>query len=350
MGERFVSRNNDGSVTMFCDNLPASGFIDAIKTRDICKIRVMTRQEKSSMPNGSPDVSVNSITGEKYMISRVQLINNFRFISGRKLMMILMHEGTVYTVQRTCNELYKAIKIPSNCNGIFKGRDIGNGGYLICRALQDGTPDMTTMSTISASDFRKVFRIPMQDIIQRYRGQHKKNTEFGLFNKRRARSKLTKNNISGTGRGTPKDELGTALNSIFPQNTQPKPQAQRQQHVNIQKPPVNNGQSLRDKLRNPNAAKLNLNKLGTTGQTTTEPKARFAVTHKVLRQQDSKLIGFMVKDNQSNKNEFATTDKMMHMCECRVVSNIMIVTHPTTGAKYLRGNGIQISQLPAVFK
>lgn len=375
MGNNFMSKNADGSINMYCERLPDSGFIDAVKVRDICKIRILTLNEKKLQVSGSPDVAVQSLTGETYMVRRIDLLNNFTFLNGKRIKFMRMHANTVYTVNRICNELYKVMKIPDNCKGILNGNAIGTGNgvrkgnYLVCRVAQDGTIDKSSMQVVSADIFRKMFKISMQAIIQKHMGRHRgtTNSHFGLYERRRTQQARQMRQTGGMETMQPQKSvklgkpevvtggIGTGAGAGTGTGTGTTNKISIQKPANMQ--PIRSGtpgngtmgravngtqtqMSLKDKLRQPSANTLN----------TANQQKRFKVTHRVLRQSDNKLIGFMVFDSKNNSNTFASIEKVMQMCECKVISNVMVATNTNNGAKYLRGNGIQISSLPVVLR
>ncbi|MBO5388370.1 MAG: hypothetical protein J6A59_09550, partial [Lachnospiraceae bacterium] len=75
--EQYMRQGNNGEIQVACANLPNKGFIDAIKVKDICKLKFLTKQEKENIAPGSPDVMLKHITGEIEYISRSDISKKY---------------------------------------------------------------------------------------------------------------------------------------------------------------------------------------------------------------------------------------------------------------------------------
>ena len=47
--ENFMRQGPDGRVSIMLNNLPSHGFIDAYKTKNICKAKILNRFEKQGI-------------------------------------------------------------------------------------------------------------------------------------------------------------------------------------------------------------------------------------------------------------------------------------------------------------
>lgn len=299
--QNFMQKNQNGIITMICRNIPEHGFIDAIKIKDICKISIMTKEQKAGR-RGEHDVKVIKVTGEREIISRNQLRNNYLCSNGKKIKLAFLNSGKEYIVYRNCNENYKVIKIPENCVGNFSNKKIKPGNYIVVPVNNQGEMDREKMGVVSASLFKKSFKIPMQEVIKRNIGKGSK--AISLFDKPRNSNSMARP-IS----------LGAETNI---------------------KPPSISSTPIQQKINTPIQNKDN----------ESNSKYKYTVINKI-HDYNNKHVGFTVSDLKTNKIHQVTIVQLSQMCESKLVDNVMLVTK-ATGQKFLKGNGIEIKKLPVV--
>lgn len=310
----FIKKNPNGTVSIQCNNIPDYGFIDVVKVRDICKMRMLTRAEKKLNVHGSPDVVMQSITGEQYRISRIQLITNFGLLSGGKIILASMHSDKIYTVSRVCMEPYKALQLPNNYIGLLNGVEVPKGSYIVCKVLADGNIDRANAFPISSEVFHKVFKVPMQEAIAKHRN-HSKNTQQPIpeqFNKK-------------------------PTVSISKQPSQPIP---KQAPVALQKPAVQ--QPVRPTQNRAVSANINHEPINK------QHEYRYRLTQRIL-DQDRNLVGFVVLDKKTGRTQNTSIKQVLDMCDAKVIENATAVTKDG-GIKYLRGKGIELRSLPPALR
>lgn len=340
----YMRQGNNGQVSMVLDNLPEIGFVDAIKTKNICKATLLTRSEKEGLPPGSPDVKLTSASGETLYISRRELSTNFVLSNGSKIKIAFINAGKEYIVCSVCNEPYKVIKLPDNCVGSFQGKKVRPGSYMVCKVGEDGGIDFSTAGIVSPKLFRKMFKIPPQAVIKRHVGSGNKN--FTLFSNR---DKARRNR-----------EMFTPMQNAVQQqmNNNVQQQAPQQQFTprvdtsqlglnpaNINVPTA--AESLKDRLNRNRQSLIRNSAAENTQDKPTNSKYRFTAINRVV-DMSGNMQGFTVKDLQSGEKRQITVPQMSQLCSKKLVDNIILAKRESTGTMYLKGNGIVINNLPEV--
>jgi hypothetical protein len=316
-GLSFVQQGNNGNVHFTCEEIPEHGFIDAVKVRDICKIKMLTRQERAERNWTQEDVMVKSATGQQTYINRKQLVSNYTHIDGKKITIPYLKSGKVYTVCSNISTNYKVMKLPNNATAAFNGSKVQPGSYIICATNQDGSIDKNSMTIVSDKMFRKMFKIPMQDVIQRNMGRTPKK-RFGLFEQR--------NRYSTPARRI-KPRIDTSEIGMNPNN------------INI---PTKS---------NPTNIVFNKQSMGMAGipqSIEQESKYKYRATHRIVDMSSHKLLGFVIQEIKTGKQKQFDVPNVTKMCEQHMVENLMLVRSEKTGIRFLKGNGMRIESLPEV--
>lgn len=123
--------------------------IDVILVREITRIRIKTVDEKNSNAYSKCDVYARGVFSGTRTISRDTLLREYVTVSGKRINLLQLKNGMVYTVMRKCNIQAKAIIIKS----------IGKIKYCV---NFDGKYCNGVVKTISSEYFKKMFIIQMQ--------------------------------------------------------------------------------------------------------------------------------------------------------------------------------------------
>lgn len=294
----YIKKDGNGKNVLVCDDLPAKGFIDAIKVQDICKMRIIGRKErdKIGLKQGDPDVIITSITGERRQITRQQLCKEYACTNGKKILLAFVRDSKDYIVKSRAgyNETYKILKLPNNCQAVLRNNRVQPGSYIICTADEQGNANVGNMYAVSSKMFKRMFKIPMQPVIEKSLG-------LGLVRK----------NVSKT----------TILSKELKQ--------EQNNTSNINKP------------------KANLQKTQTNN--TEHTKYRFTAINKIV-DNTGRIIGFTIQEIATNKTKPMTLTQVKQLCSVKSVSNIILVRNENTGQSYLKGNGIRLESLPKVLQ
>ena len=120
-------------------NIPETLFCKVRLVNDLYSIMILNRV-KRHISGREPDVKVKSVLGGEELISRRDLLKNYRQLNGKKLKMILLKEEKVLWVKGNRSGLLYALKVPNN--GVqCKGGVVPPGKWVICRADEEGHVD-----------------------------------------------------------------------------------------------------------------------------------------------------------------------------------------------------------------
>jgi hypothetical protein len=331
MGRAAYLRQLKGNhIEMNIDMLPDCAFIDAIKVVDICSFKILGKKSKDELgvQRGAPDIQLESMEGNKSMITRQELCENFVHSSGRPIKLHYLSSDTRYIVYRKCNQAYKIIKLPCNCRGLFHGTLVKPNSYIVGRAEQDGSIIKSSLAVVSQTMFKKAFSIPMQNVIKRNMdGEH--NKEFN------ASWVSTPKKSRGSTRRQPLNQNKTVRN-IF-ENTAEAPRI----NINLSKaPPTQMSMgAFGNRMSNQGQSKAVVSEKAETGY-------RFTAIARLVNANSKKVVGFMIQDNKTGKKKQVALDQVKQMCKAKAVSNLMLVIKEGTDITFLRGNGVVISNLP----
>lgn len=314
-------QGNSGRLQYNCDQIPDGMFIDATLVRELCKIKLMTRQERRSMGAGCPDVQVQSILGGRKNITREELSRDYKLFNGQQVKMKFLRTDKQYNVFRLCEEDYKILKVPDNDIVSFRGQQRQSGGsFVICKANDNGTPDKSTLHIISAKIFRKAFVIPENEHIKGAVARRKAGIAQRRFNPYMYKPVRKHSSVMDIQPDIPASAFQNFSNNTG--NTRvagAKPMSR----------PVENNMASTAVMR--------------------DSKYKFTVTHQIMSVNDpNKQIGFVVKELSTGKVKNLPISSVVKLCESKVVDNVMIVTKQSTGLRFLKGNGIVLKNLPKI--
>lgn len=317
----WLMQGNSGRLQYNCDQIPDGMFIDATLVRELCKIKLMTRQERRSMGAGCPDVQVQSILGGRKNITREELSRDYKLFNGQQVKMKFLRTDKQYNVFRICEEGYKILKVPDNDIVSFRGQQRQSGGsFVICKANDNGTPDKSTLHIISAKIFRKAFVIPENEHIKGAVARRKAGIAQRRFNPYMYKPVRKHSSVMDIQPDIPASAFQNFSNSTG--NTRvagTKPMGR----------PVGNNMA--------------------STAVMSDSKYKFTVTHQIMSVNDpNKQIGFVVKELSTGKVKNLPISSVVKLCESQVVDNVMIVTKQSTGLRFLKGNGIVLKNLPKV--
>ena len=194
--------------TIPVDKLNGNCFLDAVMTKDIAELTIISPKEKkavgSKYKRGEPDILVRHLDGRVERLYRTDVNGRFRHPNGKAVRLLLLKNSTKYPVYIDCEEKYKAVKVPKSYRVDFNGRRLNGGGYIICKVDDKGAVLKETLRVISSDSFKRAFRIPESKYIKRVgirengTGRKKLGVEEmkkGLANIRRVEQKKTDNTV-----------------------------------------------------------------------------------------------------------------------------------------------------------
>lgn len=286
--------------------------MQAIRKRDIIAAKILTKEERNKLniPRGGNDVLIKSLCGYKSLISRGELIKRYRHLDGRRIKLAGWRSGVLYIVGREDNTQASVFFISNKYNITFRGKSLLNYAgryYLVFLDNGSGQIDKNKPYLIKKDIFRKLFIILDNDIIDKYKNSDIRKTIPKSINN--IKSSVNKNN-------TTKDNNLSINNKVNNDNKLDKEQ------VNSN---INTG-------RNYNGT--NLKNIDNSQHT-------YKAIGKIIDDK-GKVIGFVIEGN--GRVMKVSKKEMLKLCEMGKVSNIIVVTKEG-GGKYLRGNGIRISDL-----
>ena len=366
----FVRQLGNSAAIVYIDQLPDRIFIDANKVRGVYSAKIVTRRTDSNVQPGGPDVLIKSATGGNSYITREALMQNFTLASGKKIKMAYLKNNKPYAVYGECSDSFKIFKLPDNCKGVMNGKDIAPGVYIVAKADASGAVLKDTLTVVSPAMFRKMFKIPMQDIIKRHmNGKSNRTMGSSIFNRQSGnmhRNSLGAQPIRIGAKVSSKPvempaslpNIGAMLQKTSQVSMQKMPQIaiQKTPQINIQKP-VNSGfnrSGFGIPTQNKPFDRSGFGIQRPNQQESTQQMASsqypFSVTHRIVNMNNHALIGFIVKEEKSGKTKHMSIDQVKMLCEKHAIGNLMLVTKEGTNLKYLRGNGIRIESLPEVIE
>lgn len=318
----YLSQSNEGIIIVNCATVPSKGFLDAVKTKDIAKIKFLSRTEKESngsFISGGPDVRIQSLTGEYRLISRRELVSNYVHASGNRIKLAFLKNNKEYLVVGTCRVHYKIMKLPNNCVALLpNGKKSSRGGYIVAMEDENGQVNRDTIAAISTKMFRKMFRVQMQAPLKRAMEPSNPKTKkvFTMFSKNRPVKSLKTFTPSFNS-----NELG-----MNPAN------------INIE--------SVNDNKQTQNMWKPSSGIRGKASTQQNNIQYKYKATHKVV-DMNKKLMGYTILEIKSGKTRNLTPLELSSLCERKLVENVMLVTNQQ-GNKFLKGNGCVLNNLPEV--
>ena len=329
----FLSKQGH-KVVFNIDNMDDKGYIQAIRLRNIVNFRLMNKEEKTEP--GCPDVIIESMFGEKYTITREELIKRYVFITGKKISMAGLKRNIYYKAIISDNTPVYYFIVPDNALGIIGNKKVPKGAVVAYLGDSDGNIDKSTFGVMQYNTFKKMCATPMTDKIRR--NASRKYKLFSIYDKKLMESnkpnsyKILVSSIRANG-CNPLHMAKPSVNRAVQVNRQP---------VNSNRQPINVGGQLSNKVQD----QSNMATRQMSAPVNQSPLMFLAIRR--LYNADNKLVGYRLKSNRgTEKNvDIATVFKM---CEAKQVKNL--VASKTTNAdgtitRYIRGNNIKIDQIP----
>ena len=146
------------------DKIPDRMFIPAVRVRDIVKARPLTHEEKSKIKRGSPDILVEPIIGESYLLTRNDIVVNFRYTNGTKIKTSGWESTKQYIIYRNDNTEVAVMQVPLNhtvnVNGNIANKKSRNSGeYIVCTFGENGEIERQSAKVVTSAVFKKIAAI-----------------------------------------------------------------------------------------------------------------------------------------------------------------------------------------------
>jgi len=316
-----------GSVRISLDEIGDQAFIKVIKSVNLVRIYVCDRSERREhgMYRGSEfcggEVSVNSETIEKEYV----------FCDGKRVKKLYLKGGKSYDaikISDRAEKIYGAMLVPDNCEVFVGNRIIGANNYIVIGINDMGDIDRSKVFIVSKQTFRKVFRVPMQKIIFKYIGKPK-NTSIGKGSEHKELSDINKNvdarkiKLSGAVKYRDKQDHGNAMGNDIRIGT-----------VENESRKIKNRENRDRVIEHNHEYKTNENN-----------NYKYRATARVV-DFNGNLYAFEIVDIKNGNRNIVNMNKMRELCDSKAVENIMCVS--SKGKKFLKGNGIKMSDLPEI--
>lgn len=284
--------------TIPVDKLNGNCFLDAVMTKDIAELTIISPKEKkavgSKYKRGEPDIIVRHLDGRVERLYRTDVNGRFRHPNGKAVRLLLLKNSTKYPVYIDCYEKYKAVKVPKSYRVDFNGRRLNGGGYIICKVDDKGEVLKETLRVISSDSFKRAFKIPESKYIKRA-------------------------GICGNGTGRKKlgvEEMKNGLANIR----------------RVEQIQTNNRNTVVEKKT----------------EVVKEDKSKYKYrVYQRITNIDKKVVGYAIEEITTGRKKNITTKQLATLCSMKVVENVMLVTRED-GTKFLKGNGIKLENIPSV--
>jgi len=164
--------------TVSIDDVPDSIFIEVNQRRNIYSAKIISKQDKDGLKDKSKDVIITDIFGESLLISRNQLKDNYITLNGDSIKLFLWKRGEVRYITKVRDNIKRSgvVLVPRGYVVNIPGKgNIGEGNYLICPIDDTGEYDRERVKPIDAKIFRKIFSIPMCNVVEKSKGVKRYN-------------------------------------------------------------------------------------------------------------------------------------------------------------------------------
>ncbi len=284
--------------TIPVDKLNGNCFLDAVMTKDIAELTIISPKEKkavgSKYKRGEPDILVRHLDGRVERLYRTDVNGRFRHPNGKAVRLLLLKNSTKYPVYIDCEEKYKAVKVPKSYRVDFNGRRLNGGGYIICKVDDKGAVLKETLRVISSDNFKRAFRIPESKYIKR----------VGIRENGTGRKKL----------GV--EEMKNGLANIR----------------RVEQIQTDNRNTVVEKKT----------------EVVKEDKSKYKYrVYQRITNMEKKVVGYAIEEIATGRKKNITTKQLATLCSMKVVENVMLVTRED-GTKFLKGNGIKLENIPSV--
>lgn len=272
--------------------LPDSMFSDLVKQKDIIKVTLLNRNDKKALRAQNPnyngaDVLISSGERMNQLMSRDELLNNYRNTNGKKIRLTGWHYHKQYTVAKLTKEPVKVLRIPKRSKHVvtLNGRDLPKPSLVVCKVVNNQIDKRNPTVLCKPEDireFRKMYKISqLADIVKARNDAHERKM----------------------------------ISQI---------QVERQEAINKQVWSPKTQQAQQDELM----------------------RAPYEVVGRALNMRGS-LIGFIIKDRKTGKMDVYNLNQVQRLCVDKKLSNLTVAVMQNTGKTYFRGVGIKIENLPS---
>lgn len=330
--KNFISKNNN-TLNINLLDIPNKSYFRAIRARNIVKFKLLTNQEKINMPNGSDDVLIKSAFNEKYTISRQELVQRYKYLSGKKIKLAGIKAGIEYNAFVTDNTEVRYLIIPDNSRGLVRNNIVKSG--MIIAYLSDESGNLSeNFGVMNINTFKKMCVTPFTDKIRRNANNKTKVSRLW------ERKQYLSNNRNNTRTNN------TTMN--FGLNTE---EFNRLDYQNRN----NNRQSQAVQPNGLNNQKINLNmqnNMSNRQPDNVKHIYKYIATKRIV-DNNGKLIGFVIMNRNNNVKQIDLRTIAI-MCSNKEIKNLTLVnkvdeiTH--VSKSFIRGNGIKIEDLEAVVR
>lgn len=326
----YITQGSNGMISIDFSSVPDKGFLDVVKTKDIIKFSIMSYKDKKDNKNytpGGPDITAKHITGEVQLLDRRELVSSFVHASGNKIKLSILKSNTPYLAYNTCNEKYKAMKLPDNCVATLpNGVNAKPGSYIVTKVNENGQIDRDSFIMISSNIFKKIFKIPMQTVLKKHIGNESKTGKILNILNRNRNKQMNFNTEKLQSNKTRFDSSEIGMNP-----------------VNINIGSIND--SPEKVISKPNiSGQLNANKQ--TASTNNKSTYKYRVTAKLV-DMNGKMLGFVVQEIATGRTRNLKINELTQLCMNKLVENVMVVRN-MRGNMYIKGNGCRLEHLPQV--
>lgn len=153
-----------GRQTIEMEQLRKEMFMPVIQVRDITRVRIVPAEEKKKLGLVDQDVMVESAIHGKRLITRRELVVNFRELNNRGIKLRGWKSGKTYTVLGNSGVPAFAMKVPERYELNYKGKRVPGGkAYVVCRVGESGEPVLLDAQVVRRDRFRRMFTVPMTD-------------------------------------------------------------------------------------------------------------------------------------------------------------------------------------------
>ena len=323
-----ISRGASGG-TLMIDQVPESIYINANKVVAIYSAKILSSEDRKAMgvEPGGADVLLKSATGGQQLITRDALAKNYVHPNGKKIKIAFLNANTGYLVVKTCNEKYKALKLPGNCSGRLRGKDVKPNSYVVCPVDQNGNAVLNRTYVISEKLFKKMFKVPLQNVIK----NNMKEKRSPLFDF-----------VAWDNRGRPKQDMSKPIYNFKQATNNGFKETKSNSKIDFTKRPQTGFGAFSANMVKPQQV---------VKPQQTESKYRFKAVARLIRTNGTStktLVGFTVIDLTNNNKKNISVDQTKQLCERHLVENLMTVIKEGTEVRFLRGNGIRIESLPEI--
>ena len=352
----FITKNND-SLAINLNSMPDKGFIRANRVKNVVSFRLLADNEKRE--RGCPDVEIISVFGEKAVITRNELVKNYKFPTGKKIRISGLKKNTKYRALCADNREVYYTMVPENAVGYLNSKPVPKGVVIVALGDGNGGINRNNISVMSLASFKKMCITPKTPEI--VRNASRRNKSLTVFDRKVADYKRNK----ASGRKAQKLPNRNADNGVSMQEPRVMGNYKEMPNMNLnnrqmmqskgQMGPMNSqGGRVARPVSTPNGL---MNQQVQAQQRSVVPNQQgqqtkgyeFKAVCRLIDSSTNKLVGFIII-NRQNKQRKIHIGEAVELCRQRKIINLMLSKKTNVDGsvtEYLRGNGISLEQLPA---